>query len=80
VTIAVVVFHSLRDKGTPVPASSSKPHAAVAPAGPRAYRVRAGDTLGAIAARTGIPINRILRLNPKLQPTSLFIGQRIRLR
>ena len=44
------------------------------------YRVRAGDTLTAVAARTGVPLPRILELNPSLQPTSLFLGQRIRVR
>jgi predicted Zn-dependent protease len=47
---------------------------------PRLYTVRAGDTLSAIAARTGVPLARIRVLNPRLQPTALFIGQKIRLR
>jgi LysM repeat protein len=42
--------------------------------------VRAGDTLAAVAARTGVPTARLIALNPSLQPTALFIGQRIRLR
>jgi LysM repeat protein len=42
--------------------------------------VRAGDTLSAIAARTHTPLVRLRQLNPGLQPTALFIGQRIRLR
>jgi LysM repeat protein len=51
-----------------------------APAGPRYYRVRAGDTLARIAARTKTPVARLGRLNPHVQPTALFIGQRLRLR
>jgi LysM repeat protein len=44
------------------------------------YVVRAGDTIEAISARTGIPQERILALNPKVSPTALFIGEKLRLR
>jgi LysM repeat protein len=44
------------------------------------YRVRPGDTLTVVAAKTGVSTARLLRLNPKVQPTALFIGQKIRLR
>jgi LysM repeat protein len=53
---------------------------ATAPAAPRYYRVRAGDTLAAIAVRTKTPVARLRSLNPAVQPTALFIGQRLRLR
>lgn len=53
---------------------------AKAPSGPRYYRVRAGDTLAAVAVRTHIPVARLRRLNPAVQPTALFIGQRLLLR
>jgi LysM repeat protein len=46
----------------------------------RYYRVRPGDTLAAVAAKTGVPAARLRHLNPKLQPTALFIGERIRLK
>jgi LysM repeat protein len=46
----------------------------------RVYTVRAGDTLASIASRTGVPLTRILTLNPRVRPTSLFIGQKIQLR
>ena len=46
----------------------------------RFYRVRAGDTLGAIAEQTGVPVERLLALNPELDPQALVAGQRIRLR
>ena len=49
-------------------------------AGPSAYVVKPGDTLASVAAKTGVPVARMLGLNPKLVPTALFIGQRIRLR
>jgi LysM repeat protein len=63
-------------------ASVERPHqpkVATAPA-PRYYRVKPGDTLAEIAARTKTPVARLHRLNPHVQPTALFIGQRLRLR
>jgi hypothetical protein len=45
----------------------------------RVYVVRPGDTLGAIATRTGVPLARIVSLNPKVSPTALFIGEKIHL-
>jgi hypothetical protein len=45
----------------------------------RTYVVRAGDTIEAISTRTGVPQTRILALNPKVSPTALFIGERLRL-
>jgi len=51
-----------------------------APAPKRIYVVRAGDTLGAIATRTGVPLVRLVSLNPKVSPTALFIGEKLNLR
>jgi hypothetical protein len=47
--------------------------------GHRSYVVRAGDTIEAISTRTGVPQAKILSLNPKVSPTALFIGERLRL-
>jgi spore germination protein YaaH len=60
----------------------SRPHAPKVHhvSGPRFYIVRAGDTLSAVAAKTGVSAARLRQLNPKLQPTALFIGERIHLR
>ncbi len=44
------------------------------------YVVRAGDTLTVIAAKTGVPAARLAKLNPKISPTALFIGEKIHLR
>ena len=44
------------------------------------YVVRAGDTLAAIAATTGVPPARLAKLNPEISPTALFIGEKIHLR
>lgn len=50
--------------------------------GPRSYVVRPGDTLSAIAARTGVSMTTLTHLNPRLaaSPNSLQTGQRLRLR
>jgi hypothetical protein len=57
-------------------------HAALKPPPGRVHRtyvVRAGDTIEAISTRTGVPQATILGLNPKVSPTALFIGERLRL-
>jgi LysM repeat protein len=47
---------------------------------PRTYTVKNGDTLSGIAARMGVPISVIQRLNPGLNPTALQTGQVLKLR
>jgi len=44
------------------------------------WTVRAGDTFGVISAKTGVSVKRIQRLNPKVTSTSLFIGEKVRIR
>ena len=44
------------------------------------YVVKAGDTLGSIAERTGIPVEKLQELNPELDPQALVSGQKIKLR
>jgi LysM repeat protein len=47
---------------------------------PKTYRVRSGDTLGGIAEKVDIPVDKLLELNPDVDPQSLRAGQRLRLR
>jgi LysM repeat protein len=42
--------------------------------------VQAGDTFGVISSKSGVPVATIQRLNPNVKSTSLFIGQKLRLR
>jgi LysM repeat protein len=49
-------------------------------AGRRFYVVKAGDTLGTIAQRTGVTVEQLLSLNPSADPQGLVTGQRIKLR
>jgi Tfp pilus assembly protein FimV len=79
VTLAVVCVRVFWPHHTAPKVKVERTHAK-APQGPRFYRVRAGDTLARIAARTKTPVARLQRLNPRVQPTALFIGQRLRLR
>jgi LysM repeat protein len=47
---------------------------------PRTYVIKAGDTLGGIAAKTGVPLEQLQTLNPLLDPQAMTAGQRIKLR
>jgi LysM repeat protein len=44
------------------------------------YTVRSGDTLGSIAARVGLTVEKLQELNPQLDPQALVAGQKIKLR
>jgi LysM repeat protein len=46
----------------------------------RLYRVKLNDTLGLIAEKTGVPVERLQELNPELDPQNLVVGQRVKLR
>jgi LysM repeat protein len=49
---------------------------------PKFYVVKSGDTLSAIAGRTGVSVEQLTNLNASLanSPNSLQTGQRLRLR
>jgi LysM repeat protein len=44
------------------------------------YTVKLNDTLGLIAEKTGVTVERIEELNPDLDPQNLIVGQKIKLR
>ena len=44
------------------------------------YRVQVGDTLGGIADKTGVPLDRIEELNPNVDPHAMTAGQEIKLK
>jgi LysM repeat protein len=48
--------------------------------GPRFWTVRPGESFGSIVAKTGINLTKLEQLNPKLKPTTLQPGDRVRLR
>jgi len=47
---------------------------------PKTYTIKANDTLSGIAAEHGISVDRLLILNPDLDPQGLVAGQKIKLR
>jgi LysM repeat protein len=47
---------------------------------PQYYRLRAGETLSDVALRFDTTVDELLKLNPRIEPTQLTVGQRIRVR
>jgi LysM repeat protein len=47
---------------------------------PASYEVQSGDTLTAIAQKTGVPVGKIEALNPQVDPQILIAGEKIKLR
>ena len=48
--------------------------------GAQYYVVQSGDTLGSIAQKYGATVNELMTLNTGIDPTTLHIGQRIRVK
>ncbi|HVD86074.1 MAG TPA: LysM domain-containing protein [Solirubrobacterales bacterium] len=46
----------------------------------KTYTVETGDTLTAIAHRTGVPVAELLVLNPEVDPQILIAGQTLKLK
>jgi LysM repeat protein len=44
------------------------------------YTIRSNDNLSSIAERFGVTVDRLVELNPKIDPQTLRAGQRLRLR
>jgi LysM repeat protein len=78
VTIAVILVRAGLEQGS----STATTVASTAETVPTQafWTVRAGDTFQTISAKTGVSLSRIEKLNPNVSSTSLFIGQRIRLK
>jgi LysM repeat protein len=45
----------------------------------KTYTIQAGDTLGAIAEKTGVALPTLMELNPQVDSTALTTGQKIKL-
>jgi LysM repeat protein len=58
--------------------ATTRGHATTAVSAAQYYKVAAGDTLGSIAYRYHTTVEKLLALNPGVQPTALHIGQRVR--
>ncbi|MGN6662860.1 MAG: LysM peptidoglycan-binding domain-containing protein [Solirubrobacterales bacterium] len=46
----------------------------------KTYTVQTGDTLTAIAHKTGVPVAELLALNPEVDPQILIAGQTLKLK
>lgn len=95
-TIAVVLIHSgLQSGGSnggPATTTATAPRKTVATttttkrttttsnAAKQYWTVQAGDTFGVISTKTGVPVATIEQLNPTLHSTSLFIGEKVRIK
>jgi len=82
--VVVVVQVSASDDDAPSLAPSATRPAVTQPARraratPKAYVVKAGDTLTVIADKTGVSLDDIQRLNPDLDPNALQTGERLKL-
>jgi len=64
----------------PVPTVTVHPHAKRAAAITRRYVIQRGDSFSAIASKTHSSVARLERLNPRLSPTALRVGERIRVK
>ena len=88
-TIAVLLVRSgLRTDAAPVTTArttttttvSTTTSTPVPPRRRRFYRLRAGETLSDVAIRFDTTVERLLALNPGIEPTNLVVGQRIRVK
>jgi len=91
IAFLIVLSNSSVDKGgggtsasttspTTTPTGSSTTRSTSKFAHRRTYTVRAGDTLGAIAIKTGVSVTSLEDLNPGLDPEGLVAGQKLKLR
>jgi LysM repeat protein len=60
------------------PTQRAEPRVAVKHAAARFYIVESGDTLGSIAGRFETNVDRLMELNPAVDPRALRVGQRVR--
>jgi LysM repeat protein len=88
VTIAVLLVRSgLRADSSPGPPTTSvvattntTPTVVKRRQRPKYYRLRAGETLSDVALRFHTTVEKLLTLNPKVEPNQLTVGQRIRVK
>jgi LysM repeat protein len=90
VTIAVVLVRAGLESGTPAAKATKTSTVRVLPVavrrqivttkGKQYWKVRAGDTFGVVSRLTGVPVRTLERLNPRVSSTSLFIGEKVRIK
>ena len=84
VTVAVLLVRAGLEASGREPTTTAPPTAPTTrPSPPQErvyYRVRRGDTLEAVAFRYDTSVEDLLALNPGIDPNSLRIGQRLRVK
>jgi LysM repeat protein len=84
VIVAVfLVVSSGRDGGSdPAPVAGTTTAATTTAKQPKrkTYKIRSNDNLSSIAERYGLTVDRLVELNPEIDPQALRAGQRLRLR
>lgn len=81
--VVVVVAAAISGDDSSPSQSNGKPHAQKEKkqrTKAKTYTVESGDTLTAIAHKTGVPVAEILALNPEVDPQILIAGQTLQLR
>ena len=87
--VVLLVRSSLRPNAPATPAppvlvTTTAAPASTRPARPRQpkqyYVIKSGDTLDAIAAQYATTVDRLLLLNPGIQPTALTPGEQVRIK
>lgn len=68
------------ERGTGTTSGHVKPQKKESGQAPKVYVVEYGDTLISIAHRTGVPVAKIERLNPEVDPQVLVAGEKLKLR
>ena len=90
VTIAILLVRAGLEgggkSGTTTPTTKPQPIARSTttrpkpkPAARRFYTIQSGDTLETVAAKVGTTTQKLLALNPTIDPHALSIGQKIRI-
>src|SRR4051794_2820740 len=83
VVVIVAISSSLGDSDSSSeaePGNGHKAHQVQPQTHAKAYVVKSGDTLVAIAHRTGVPVAHIIALNPEVDPQILIAGETLKLR
>ena len=66
-------------KPRPITTRSTTTRPKPKPAARRFYTIQSGDTLEIVAARFGTTTEKLLALNPNVDPHALSVGQKIRI-
>jgi LysM repeat protein len=86
VTIAVLLVRAGLENGSSTTTTPTTRAAPTATTGTtpvrrrRYYRLRQGETISDVAIRFGTTVEKLLALNPGIEPNALEVGQRIRVR